>query len=86
MNGMTEAAESLDNTINQLDKLFNDGIAIKNIDSFRHHASAWYKLGYEVGKNEVAEMQIKKVKKGVVTVLEHKGRRYILDHQNNRGR
>ncbi len=86
MNGITEAAERFESKVNQLESLFADGTPVNNLDSFKYYAAAWYKLGYEVGKNEVAEVQIKKVKKGVATVLEHKGRRYILDHQNNRRR
>lgn len=35
-----------------LEQLFEKGKTIDSIESFRHHASIWYELGYTVGKLE----------------------------------
>lgn len=35
-----------------LEQLFEKGKTIDSIESFRHHASVWYELGYTVGKLE----------------------------------
>lgn len=53
MNEIELAAEKFEKTISILERRFEDGITIDSVDSFRHFASAWYELGYHVGKHEV---------------------------------
>lgn len=46
------ASDKIECKIQNLEQLFSNGKTIDSIESFRHHASVWYELGYTVGKLE----------------------------------
>jgi len=47
-----KASDKFEHKAQHLKQLFNKGKTIDSIESFRHHASVWYELGYTVGKLE----------------------------------
>lgn len=55
MKEVEQAANEHDMTVKQLEKQFKDGHVIESVESFRHYASAWYELGYAVGRYEKSD-------------------------------
>lgn len=49
---LQKSSEKFECKIQNLEQLFEKGKTIDSIESFRHHASVWYELGYTVGKLE----------------------------------